>query len=263
MKTLTEISGFRLQDAALIRNEIMKEFSAKEKEVVTSTESEKKDETPDLSAEAVQSENTENSTANPPVETPPVETISATGESETENSTETTEENSETTPAIEATEHAPSTEEKKETKTSQEANESQKKQKKNPRGKKQKPQRPPYIAPTGEALEKLKESLTEKLQVEGEKLTHLINALNAIKTKTRDLKRVVVYTSEEGEKLPPKAVKEGEHVYMAEYLPPLHKPKPKKKFSGKGKFGKNKKRNKNKRRPPRKKPAAEGKMASA
>lgn len=83
--------------------------------------------------------------------------------------------------------------------------------------------------------EEFGKQVTEKLKLEGEKLQHCIHALQAVDPRrARDLKRVVVFSAEEGEKIPHDARKVGEHYYMAEYLPPLNPPKERGRFSDRG-----------------------------
>lgn len=82
--------------------------------------------------------------------------------------------------------------------------------------------------------EEISAALTEQFKVEGEKLQLLLSALDAIDNKVTDLKRVVVGTLAEGEKLPPKAVQKEDKVFVAEYFPPMNRPGGKGKFNGKG-----------------------------
>ena len=78
---------------------------------------------------------------------------------------------------------------------------------------------------SGKTPEELTPALGEALKLEGERLNHLIQALEAVGTRLQDLKRVVVYALNEGEKAPQKAVQKGDHYYLVEYYPSLEKPK--------------------------------------
>lgn len=78
---------------------------------------------------------------------------------------------------------------------------------------------------SGKTPEELTPALGEALKLEGERLHHLIQALEAVGTRLQDLKRVVVYALNEGEKAPQKAVQKGDHYYLVEYYPSLEKPR--------------------------------------
>lgn len=82
--------------------------------------------------------------------------------------------------------------------------------------------------------EEISAALTEQFKVEGEKLQLLLSALDSIDNKVTDLKRIVVGTLAEGEKLPPKAVQKEDKVFLAEYFPPMNRPGGKGRFKGKG-----------------------------
>jgi len=77
------------------------------------------------------------------------------------------------------------------------------------------------LVAAGKTPEELPAALGETLKVEGDKLTHLMNALETAGEKFNDLKRVVVFSLVEGEKAPQGAQQKGEHYYSAEYYPPL------------------------------------------
>jgi hypothetical protein len=85
----------------------------------------------------------------------------------------------------------------------------------------------------------------EQFKLDGEKLDFFMNAVELTKTKRRHLKRVVVLTLNEGEKPPVGAIEKDGKWYIVEYF---YVPKPpKKKFRGKKnkkRFGKNKNKKK-------------------
>ena len=71
--------------------------------------------------------------------------------------------------------------------------------------------------------------LTEKFKLEGERLELFIQALDLVSGKPRELdnlKRVVIYTVAEGEKVPSQVRVNGTHGFAAEYLPPVRGAKP-------------------------------------
>ncbi len=71
--------------------------------------------------------------------------------------------------------------------------------------------------------EALSAYLTEKFKLEGEKLELFFQALELVSAKPRELdnlKRVVIYTVTEGEKVPSQVRVHGSHGMAAEYLPP-------------------------------------------
>jgi hypothetical protein len=73
----------------------------------------------------------------------------------------------------------------------------------------------------GKTVEELPPAMGEALKLEGDKLTFMMNALEAVGDKTEDLKRVIVFTLSEGEKAPNHAKQMGEHYYVVEYYPSL------------------------------------------
>lgn len=92
----------------------------------------------------------------------------------------------------------------------------------------------------GKTPEELPAALGEVLKLEGDKLTFILAALEAVGEKTHDLKRVVVSSLAEGEKAPSSAKLIGEKYYTVEYYPPIHKPgqqKPQAELHGKGRGG--------------------------
>src|SRR4051812_19759107 len=75
---------------------------------------------------------------------------------------------------------------------------------------------------SGKTPEELPAALAEALKLEGEKLTFVLNAIEVVGTKLSDLKRVVFYSLNEGEKDPGgKLLKKGDHYYGVEYYPPI------------------------------------------
>jgi len=75
----------------------------------------------------------------------------------------------------------------------------------------------------GKTAEEMPAALGEALKLEGDKLNHLIAALEVAGTRLDDLKRVLVLApASEGEKAPHKAVQKGEHWLVAEFFPPVH-----------------------------------------
>lgn len=74
------------------------------------------------------------------------------------------------------------------------------------------------LAAEGKTPEEIQTSLGEKYKYEGEKLTHLTNALEVASQNTENLKRVLVVSLTEGEKAPAKAVQ----VEAFHYVPDFH-----------------------------------------
>ncbi len=91
----------------------------------------------------------------------------------------------------------------------------------------------------------LERALAEKAKLEGDKLKTAIFALEVVDPRRiEDLRRVVVYQKDkENEKIPPNCIAKEDQFYLAEYLPSLKKPEVKRgdKF-GKKRFGRGKKR---------------------
>jgi hypothetical protein len=79
------------------------------------------------------------------------------------------------------------------------------------------------LVSAGKTPEELPQALGEALKVEGDKLKHLLEALDALKGKVNDLKRAVVHSIAEGEKAPSHAVVKEGFAYVIEYYPPLAK----------------------------------------
>jgi hypothetical protein len=77
------------------------------------------------------------------------------------------------------------------------------------------------VVAEGKTPEELTAALGEALKLEGDKLTFILNALELVQSKDRDLKRVVVFTLAEPEVAPKGAIQKGEHYYSVDYFPPL------------------------------------------
>lgn len=77
----------------------------------------------------------------------------------------------------------------------------------------------------GKTPEELPAAMGEALKVEGDRLAHLMAAVEVVESKTSDLKRVVVIKLNEGEKAPSSALAKGDLYFLSEYYPPLHPPK--------------------------------------
>jgi hypothetical protein len=79
------------------------------------------------------------------------------------------------------------------------------------------------LVTSGKTAEELPQALGEVLKIEGDRLNWLINAVELVGTKQEDLKRVVVYGLNEGEKAPAHATQKGDQYYLVEYYPSLNK----------------------------------------
>ncbi|MGK5087299.1 hypothetical protein WDW86_07050 [Bdellovibrionota bacterium FG-2] len=77
------------------------------------------------------------------------------------------------------------------------------------------------LTTAGKTPEELPAAMGEALKLEGDKLTFLLAALEIVGTKVTDLKRVVVYSLNEGETAPPTVKQKGEHCYLVEFYPSL------------------------------------------
>lgn len=219
MKTLTEISGFTLQDAFEIRKSIVPEPAPAAPE------------TPAVEAAAPESQPAEATTEAPaPQEAAPSEQPAASEAAPSEQA-----------PAEQATE-APAVA-KESTEPGRDRNRGRNNNRRGNRdrgGRKPNVQPRPQLPPmTDEVREKLKAAITEKMKIEGDKLNFVIAALEVVGFKLRDLKRVVVYTAADDEKLPANIIKQGEHYFRAEYMAPLERPRQRDDRGGRmGKFGK-------------------------
>lgn len=80
------------------------------------------------------------------------------------------------------------------------------------------------LVAAGKTAEELPAAIGEALKVEGDKLKHLLSALEAVGSKWGDLKRVVVLGLNEGEKAPGQAQLIGEAYFVTEYYAPVGKP---------------------------------------
>lgn len=74
----------------------------------------------------------------------------------------------------------------------------------------------------GKTPEELPQAMGEALKLEGDKLNFILNALEVVGTRLDDLKRVVVLSPTEGEKVTGNGVQKGEQYYRPEHYPPLH-----------------------------------------
>jgi hypothetical protein len=80
------------------------------------------------------------------------------------------------------------------------------------------------LTTAGKTAEELPAAMGEALKIEGDKLTHLMGALEAINDNIAgDLKRVIVSSLNEGEKAPSSAKQIGEKYYTVEHYPPIQK----------------------------------------
>lgn len=79
---------------------------------------------------------------------------------------------------------------------------------------------------TGKTPEELTAALSEALKLEGEKLTLTLNAAEIVEKKSNNLKRVVVWTLQEGEKAPKGMLQKGDHYFVVEYFPGAPERKP-------------------------------------
>src|SRR6476469_9853409 len=70
----------------------------------------------------------------------------------------------------------------------------------------------------GKQPEEIQAALGTTYKVEGEKLTHLINAVEVASQNTENLKRVLVVSLNEGEKAPAKAVQVEAFHYVPDFL---------------------------------------------
>jgi len=99
--------------------------------------------------------------------------------------------------------------------------------------------------------ESLNTYLTEKYKLEGDRLGLFTQAVTLVSAKPKELenlKRVVVYSVAEGEKVPSQVRVEGSFGMIAEYLPPVRGNKPQDRRQAGGKPGKGDKKGKKKGR---------------
>ncbi|OFZ83090.1 MAG: hypothetical protein A2583_12795 [Bdellovibrionales bacterium RIFOXYD1_FULL_53_11] len=80
------------------------------------------------------------------------------------------------------------------------------------------------LSRSGKTPEEVQAEMGAAFKADGEKLQHLLNAIDIIKGRPAGLKRVVVIKFEEGEKLPQNSEKRGEYTYLFEYFPAAAKP---------------------------------------
>ena len=74
------------------------------------------------------------------------------------------------------------------------------------------------LTAAGKTPEEITAEMGTTFKVEGDKLKHLINAMEVAGKHTENLKRVLVVTLNEGEAAPQKAVQVEEHTYVPEFL---------------------------------------------
>jgi hypothetical protein len=74
------------------------------------------------------------------------------------------------------------------------------------------------LAAEGKTPEEIQASLGEAFKFEGDKLKHFIAALDVAAQNTQNLRRVLVVTLAEGEKVPARAAQVEEHYYVPELL---------------------------------------------
>jgi hypothetical protein len=74
------------------------------------------------------------------------------------------------------------------------------------------------LAAEGKTPEEIQQSLGESFKFEGDKLKHLVAAIDVASQNTQNLRRVLVLSLNEGEKAPVKAVKVEEHFYVPEFV---------------------------------------------
>ena len=74
------------------------------------------------------------------------------------------------------------------------------------------------LVAAGKTPEEIQTSLGESFKMEGDKLKHFVNAIEAASSNMTDLKRILVVALNEGENAPPKAVKLDESHYIPEFI---------------------------------------------
>lgn len=94
------------------------------------------------------------------------------------------------------------------------------------------------LVAAGKTAEELTAALGEQLKLEGDKLTRMISALDAVESRWDDLKRVVVLGLGEGEKAPAHARMVGELVFVVEHYAPLNVKKAPQESHRRGRDGK-------------------------
>lgn len=119
------------------------------------------------------------------------------------------------------------------------------------------------LVTAGKTPEELPGAMGEALKLEGDKLTILLNAIEVVEKKADDLKRVVVWSLQEGEKAPRGTEQKGEHYFAIEFFPPLPGQGPRKQGRGGKRDGKrdDRKRGKRRERGPRRGAAPQGDAA--
>lgn len=79
------------------------------------------------------------------------------------------------------------------------------------------------LTAAGKTAEELPAAMGEALKLEGDRLNHLLGALEVAGNRLDDLKRVLVIALNEGETAPSGAQQKGEQWLIAEYFAPLVK----------------------------------------
>jgi hypothetical protein len=74
------------------------------------------------------------------------------------------------------------------------------------------------LAADGKTPEEIQQNLGETFKMEGDKLKHFFNAINVAEQNLEGLSRVLVVSYNEGENIPPKAMKVEEHHYVPEFI---------------------------------------------
>lgn len=121
------------------------------------------------------------------------------------------------------------------------------------------------LTTAGKTPEELPAAMGEALKLEGDKLTILLSAIEVVEKKTNDLKRVVVWSLQEGEKAPKGTEQKGDHYFAIEFFPPLPgQARPgQKKHGGRGGKGDDRKKGKRRGRGPRRDERGQGEGAQA
>lgn len=74
------------------------------------------------------------------------------------------------------------------------------------------------LTTAGKTAEELPAALGEELKLEGDKLTHFLAALEVAEARPDGIKRVVVFSVDEGKSAPKGALQKGDKWYLAEYF---------------------------------------------
>ena len=82
------------------------------------------------------------------------------------------------------------------------------------------------LTSAGKTPEEIQAAFTESKKLEGDKLKFFLHALELIKDKSSGLKRVLVFTAAETEKVPAGSQKHEEHYYLVEFFPAQQSQRP-------------------------------------